>query len=86
MLTPPPPPRHSTAVLLRDGRFLVGGSNPHEKYVFTNVLYPTQLSLEAFSPSYWIQALLLHALGFYHPRLKPRYVFGLLLHLWYQDL
>nr|XP_043618468.1 aldehyde oxidase GLOX1-like [Erigeron canadensis] len=43
---------HSTAVLLRDGRVLVGGSNPHDKYVFTNVLYPTELSLEAFSPSY----------------------------------
>ncbi|KAD4888840.1 hypothetical protein R6Q59_034266 [Mikania micrantha] len=43
---------HSTAVLLRDGRVLVGGSNPHDKYVFTNVAYPTELSLEAFSPSY----------------------------------
>ncbi|MFS7972288.1 putative glyoxal oxidase, galactose oxidase/kelch, beta-propeller, immunoglobulin-like protein [Helianthus anomalus] len=43
---------HSTTVLLRDGRVLVGGSNPHDKYVFTNVLYPTELSLEAFSPSY----------------------------------
>ncbi|KAI3759196.1 hypothetical protein L6452_06815 [Arctium lappa] len=43
---------HSTAVLLRDGRVLVGGSNPHDKYVFTNVLYPSELSLEAFSPSY----------------------------------
>ncbi|KAI3703932.1 hypothetical protein L1987_74128 [Smallanthus sonchifolius] len=43
---------HSTAVLLRDGRVLVGGSNPHNKYEFTNALYPTELSLEAFSPSY----------------------------------
>ncbi|PWA97091.1 galactose oxidase/kelch, beta-propeller [Artemisia annua] len=43
---------HSAVVLLRDGRVLVGGSNPHDKYVFTNVLYPTELSLEAFSPSY----------------------------------
>ncbi|GKE33460.1 aldehyde oxidase GLOX1-like protein [Tanacetum coccineum] len=43
---------HSTAVLLRDGRVLVGGSNPHDKYEFTNTLYPTELSLEAFSPSY----------------------------------
>ncbi|KAI3726798.1 hypothetical protein L1987_66604 [Smallanthus sonchifolius] len=42
----------STAVLLRDGRVLVGGSNPHDKYVFANALYPTELSLEAFSPSY----------------------------------
>nr|GFC62173.1 hypothetical protein [Tanacetum cinerariifolium] len=38
---------HSTAVLLRDGRVLVGGSNPHDKYEFTNFLYPTELSLEA---------------------------------------
>ncbi|PWA41074.1 galactose oxidase/kelch, beta-propeller [Artemisia annua] len=43
---------HSAVVLLRDGRVLVGGSNPHDKYMFTNVLYPTELSLEAFSPSY----------------------------------
>ncbi|GJT59032.1 putative galactose oxidase [Tanacetum coccineum] len=43
---------HSTAILLRDGRVLVGGSNPHSRYVFRNVPYPTELSLEAFSPSY----------------------------------
>ncbi|KAL3624941.1 hypothetical protein CASFOL_031609 [Castilleja foliolosa] len=43
---------HSSTVLLRDGRVLVGGSNPHEFYVFTNVLFPTELSLESFSPSY----------------------------------
>ncbi|XP_006342231.1 galactose oxidase-like [Solanum tuberosum] len=43
---------HSTAVLLRDGRVLVGGSNPNELYNFTGVLFPTELSLEAFSPSY----------------------------------
>ncbi|XP_030493081.2 aldehyde oxidase GLOX1 [Cannabis sativa] len=43
---------HSTAVLLRDGRVLVGGSNPHSNYEFTNVLFPTELSLEAFIPSY----------------------------------
>ncbi|KVH87619.1 protein of unknown function DUF1929 [Cynara cardunculus var. scolymus] len=43
---------HSTAVLLRDGRILVGGSNPHQYYNFTNVLFPTDLSLESFSPSY----------------------------------
>ncbi|XP_049392029.1 aldehyde oxidase GLOX1-like [Solanum stenotomum] len=43
---------HSTAVLLRDGRVLVGGSNPNELYNFTRVLFPTDLSLEAFSPSY----------------------------------
>ncbi|XP_059637551.1 aldehyde oxidase GLOX-like [Cornus florida] len=43
---------HSTAILLRDGRVLVGGSNPHIYYVFTGVFFPTELSLEAFSPPY----------------------------------
>ncbi|XP_010416451.1 PREDICTED: aldehyde oxidase GLOX-like isoform X2 [Camelina sativa] len=43
---------HSTATLLRDGRVIVGGSNPHAYYNFTGVLFPTELSLEAFSPSY----------------------------------
>ncbi|KFK44114.1 hypothetical protein AALP_AA1G217400 [Arabis alpina] len=43
---------HSTAILLRDGRVLVGGSNPHAFYNFTGVLFPTELSLEAFSPVY----------------------------------
>uniref|UniRef100_A0ACD5YWM0 Uncharacterized protein n=1 Tax=Avena sativa TaxID=4498 RepID=A0ACD5YWM0_AVESA len=43
---------HSSAILLRDGRILVGGSNPHIYYNFSNVRYPTDLSLEAFSPEY----------------------------------
>ncbi|WVZ56321.1 hypothetical protein U9M48_006869 [Paspalum notatum var. saurae] len=43
---------HSSAVLLRDGRLLVGGSNPHTYYNFSNVQFPTDLSLEAFSPEY----------------------------------
>nr|KYP44828.1 Galactose oxidase [Cajanus cajan] len=43
---------HSTAVLVRDGRVIVGGSNPHEKYRFFNVTYPTELRLEAFWPYY----------------------------------
>ncbi|KAK9277337.1 hypothetical protein L1049_006878 [Liquidambar formosana] len=43
---------HSSAVLLPDGRILVGGSNPHRAYNFTSYPYPTELSLEAFSPHY----------------------------------
>lgn len=43
---------HSAAMLLRDGRVLVGGSNPHQYYNFTGVPYPTELSLEAFYPPY----------------------------------
>ncbi|KAI8003981.1 Aldehyde oxidase GLOX1 [Camellia lanceoleosa] len=43
---------HSSAILLRDGRVLVGGSNPHVAYKFKGVLFPTELRLEAFSPSY----------------------------------
>ncbi|XP_042508784.1 aldehyde oxidase GLOX-like [Macadamia integrifolia] len=43
---------HSSAILLRDGRVLVGGSNPHMFYNFTGVSFPTDLSLEAFSPAY----------------------------------
>ncbi|KAF7829601.1 aldehyde oxidase GLOX-like [Senna tora] len=43
---------HSTAILLRDGRVLVGGSNPHIRYNFKKVLFPTELRLEAYSPSY----------------------------------
>ncbi|KAG6501210.1 aldehyde oxidase GLOX-like [Zingiber officinale] len=54
---------HSTAVLLRDGRVLVGGSNPHEGYNFSGVEFPTDLSLDAFSPSY---------LSFKNAALRPR--------------
>ena len=43
---------HSSAVLLRDGRVMVGGSNPHRYYNFTGVLYPTDTSLDAYSPDY----------------------------------
>ncbi|CAI9763772.1 unnamed protein product [Fraxinus pennsylvanica] len=43
---------HSTAILLRDGRVLVGGSNPLQYDNITGVPFPTDLTLEAFSPSY----------------------------------
>ncbi|XP_059650394.1 aldehyde oxidase GLOX-like [Cornus florida] len=43
---------HSTALLLPDGRVLVGGSNPHSGYNFSGVLFPTELSLEVFLPHY----------------------------------
>ncbi|OMO75303.1 Galactose oxidase/kelch, beta-propeller [Corchorus olitorius] len=53
-LNPSKTPRmyHSTATLVRDGRVLVGGSNPNEHYNFTGIAFPTELSLEAFSPEY----------------------------------
>ncbi|KAL6983544.1 (methyl)glyoxal oxidase [Sarracenia purpurea var. burkii] len=53
VLNPTTIPRmyHSAAILLPDGRILVGGSNPHQTYNFT-APYPTELSLEAFSPPY----------------------------------
>ncbi|KAL5551527.1 hypothetical protein UlMin_001703 [Ulmus minor] len=53
VLSPTKIPRlyHSTAHLLSDGRVLVGGSNPNPNYNFS-VVYPTELSLEAFAPPY----------------------------------
>ncbi|MCL7038059.1 hypothetical protein MKW94_026912 [Papaver nudicaule] len=42
---------HSTAILIPDGRVLVGGSNPNQNYNFTE-MFPTELSVEVFSPPY----------------------------------
>ncbi|KAE9586727.1 hypothetical protein Lal_00004696 [Lupinus albus] len=54
VLNPTTIPRmyHSSTVLLRDGRVIVGGSNPHQYYEYKTSFYPTELSLEAFSPPY----------------------------------
>ncbi|CAN8293526.1 unnamed protein product [Cochlearia groenlandica] len=43
---------HSASLLLSDGRVLLGGSNPHRNYNFTVTTYPTEISLEAYLPSY----------------------------------
>ncbi|KAF8703592.1 hypothetical protein HU200_032410 [Digitaria exilis] len=51
-VTPRPRMYHSSAALLRDGRVVVGGSNPHQFYVFENAKFPTDVTLEAFSPYY----------------------------------
>ncbi|PKA64654.1 hypothetical protein AXF42_Ash007401 [Apostasia shenzhenica] len=41
---------HSAALLLADGRILIGGSNPYKKYNFSGDPYPTELRLEALTP------------------------------------
>ncbi|KAH0450401.1 hypothetical protein IEQ34_021093 [Dendrobium chrysotoxum] len=43
---------HSTALLLSDGRVLVGGSNPYYRYNFSGYPYKTELRMEAFTPYY----------------------------------
>ncbi|OWM65456.1 hypothetical protein CDL15_Pgr009046 [Punica granatum] len=43
---------HSSAILLPNGRVLVGGSNPNKVYTLANVTYPTELRLQEFIPHY----------------------------------
>jgi hypothetical protein len=54
ILAASPIPRmyHSSAVLVPDGRVLVGGSNTNPGYAFSDVPFPTELRIEAFSPPY----------------------------------
>ncbi|KAL1189209.1 Aldehyde oxidase GLOX1 [Cardamine amara subsp. amara] len=47
---------HSTAIILPDGKVLVGGSNTNDGYKY-NVEFPTELRLEKFSPPYLDPAL-----------------------------
>lgn len=43
---------HSTAILLPSGKVLVAGGNTHVNYDFSDPEFPTQVSMEAFSPPY----------------------------------
>lgn len=54
VLAPCTTPRlyHSTAILIPSGKILVGGGNTHINYDFKDPEFPTQVSMEAFSPPY----------------------------------
>jgi hypothetical protein len=43
---------HSSANVQSDGTILVGGGNDQSSYVFTGVMFPTELRLEKYSPYY----------------------------------
>ncbi|KAK9145762.1 hypothetical protein Sjap_005665 [Stephania japonica] len=63
---------HSVAYLLSDARILVGGSNPYIHYTFDG-LYPTELSLEAFSPPYLSKKSLRPQINFVSPGTRISY-------------
>ncbi|KAH6756791.1 glyoxal oxidase-related protein [Perilla frutescens var. hirtella] len=67
---------HSTAILLRDGRVLVGGSNPHTYYNFTGILFPTDLTLQSFSPSYLDPQVAYLRPGIISPVSESRFGYG----------
>ncbi|KAK9122263.1 hypothetical protein Syun_019880 [Stephania yunnanensis] len=63
---------HSVAYLLSDARILVGGSNPYIHYTFDG-LYPTELSLEAFSPPYLSRKSMRPQISFVTPGTRISY-------------
>lgn len=48
---------HSVSAVLQDASVLVGGSNTNSKYMFKDVLFPTEVRMEKFYPPYFDQRL-----------------------------
>lgn len=44
---------HSISTLLPDGKLFIAGSNTNDGYLYTNVMYPTELRGEKFAPPYF---------------------------------